>query len=82
MPRLQLPHTTWQAVRWPIFWIGSIGALAVFDAWRDSKHDGSTLSECTRQVFGTDQPRGQEVFTAFLEAGSAALLAHILRKQS
>lgn len=79
MARLQPPHTARKGLRWPIFWIGVIGGLGVFDAWRATKEDGSTLSECTRRIFDTDSPDGRELFTLFLEAGSAALLAHILR---
>lgn len=80
MSRLQPPHTTSQALRWPIFWIGVLGGLGVFDAWRSTKHDGSTLSECARRLFGTDTPEGQAIFTLLLEAGSAKLLTHILRQ--
>jgi hypothetical protein len=80
MDRLQHPHTTWQALRWPIFWIGLIAGLGVFDAWRATKMDGSTLSEVTRVVFAVDQPTGRTVFLASLEVGSAVLAAHILKK--
>jgi hypothetical protein len=74
-------HTTWEAVRWPIFWASVIGGLGVFDAYRATKHDGSTLSECTRRLFRTDGPPGQALFRACLEVGAAELTAHILREQ-
>ena len=75
-------HTTREGLRWQIFWIATIGGLGVFDAWRASKRDGSTFSECTRRTFNTDDPRGSALFTRALEVGSAALLAHILREQA
>ena len=81
MDRLQPPHTTRKALRWPIFWIGTIGGLGVFDAWRASKHDGSTLSEVTRELFRTDQPPGRAAFAAALAVGAGALAIHILREQ-
>jgi hypothetical protein len=80
MARLQPSHTTWQAVRWPILWVGLIGGLSVFDAWRASKEDGSTLSEVTRVLFAVDQPAGRAAFLASLKVGSAVLEAHILKK--
>jgi len=72
-------HATSQGLRWPFFWVGVIGGLAAFDAWRATKRDGSTLSSCTRRIFNTDDPHGRELFRLFMEAGSAALLAHILK---
>ena len=80
MSGLQHPHATPQALRWPIFWIGVIGSLGVFDAWRATKHDGSTLSEVTRVLFGTHQPTGRAVFLAALTAGAAVLAAHIIKQ--
>lgn len=80
MERRQPPQITWKAVGWPIFWIGTIASLGAFDAWRATKCDGSTLSECTRVVFGVDEPFGRMVFQITLEVGSAALAGHILKK--
>lgn len=73
-------HTTRKALRWPIFWIGVIGGLGVFDAWRATKEDGSTLSESVRVLFNTHSPIGRALFTFFMKAGTAILTAHILRQ--
>lgn len=73
-------HTTCEALRWPIFWIGTIGGLGALDAWRATKHDGSTLSEVTRVLFGVHQPTGRAVFLAALGAGGAVLAGHIIKQ--
>lgn len=50
-------------------------ALGVFDLWRHSKHDGSTLSEATRFVFATDTPEGRAMF----EMALTVLHRHIVK---
>jgi hypothetical protein len=77
----RLPLLTPTALRWPVFWIGAIGGLGVFDAWRATKHDGSTLSEVTRVLFGTHRPTGQAAFLASFAAGAAVLAHHIIKQQ-
>ena len=73
-------HTTPEALRsalgWRLFWVSVIGWLGVFDAWRATKRDGSTLSEVTRVLFRTDHPAGRAAFLAAL----AALAVHIIKQ--
>lgn len=49
--------------------------LGLFDLWRYNKHDGSTLSEATRFVFGTDTREGRAAFELTL----VAVHRHILK---
>ena len=63
-------------------WLLILGGLGAFDAWRATKHDGSTLSEVTRSVFGTHQPTGRAVFLASLTAGSAVLAVLIIKQKT
>jgi hypothetical protein len=51
-----------------------IGALSLYDAYRSTKHDGSTLSACIRRVVRTDTPAGQAIFLL----GLATFARHIL----
>ncbi len=64
----------------PIEWALGIGYLVVVDCLRDrGEPDGDTLSECIRQAFDIDTPRGRLAFTAALTAGALALHRHIVK---
>lgn len=73
------PPVTVQGLRWAIFWIALLAGLGVFDAWRATKADGSTLSEVTRMIFKVDRAPGRAVFLMSLSAGAALLATHILK---
>lgn len=81
MGGLSGPPATPQALRWAIFWIALLAGLGVFDAWRATKADGSTLSEVTRLVFRVHRAPGRAVFLAALAAGAAVLATHILKHE-
>lgn len=68
-------------LRWALLWGAILGGLGVFDYWRAGKHDGSTLSEVTRDVFRVNTPHGRSVFTALFWAGARALATHICKQQ-
>lgn len=73
------PPATPQALRWAIFWIALLAVLGVFDAWRATKSDGSTLSEVTRMIFKVNRAPGRAVFLMTLTAGAGLLATHILK---
>ena len=79
MDRAQPPHITRKPLRWTLFWIGYFAGFAVFDGWRASKRDGSTLSEVTRHVFNTHTTHGKVAFASALAAGAICLAGHILK---
>lgn len=62
-----------------LFWISGIGSLLVADALLDRRHDGSTLSECTRSTFRTHTTAGRCAFVAAYAVGSAWFVPHILK---
>lgn len=68
---LQPPHATPKRLRWALFWIGLIGGL---DLWRAFKHDGSTISELLSSI--TNTPTGRLAFLASL----GVFAVHILYK--
>lgn len=75
------PPAPGKPLRWAVFWVAVIGGLGVFDGWRATKRDGSTLSEVTREVFRVDTPHGRAVFAALFWAGAETLAAHICKQQ-
>lgn len=75
------PPVTPQALRWAIFWVALLAGLGVFDAWRATKADGSTLSEVTRMIFRVHSAPGRAAFLATLAAGSALLALHIIKQK-
>ena len=58
-------------------WGAAIGIAVAADLYADSKHNGSTLSECTRALFHTDTLAGQIAFGAFWGGFAAWVLPHI-----
>jgi hypothetical protein len=64
-----------EALRWAIRWGAIVGAVALFDLYRNSRGDGSTLCNSVRWVFNTDTQEGRAVF----EAALFAFHKHILR---
>lgn len=68
-----------KALRWPIFWAAFWTGFGLLDYWRNTKHDGTTVSELTRVLFKTDTPRGRSNFLAFLTGGAVILARHILK---
>lgn len=63
---MQPSHKLFRRLRWALFWTSLIGGL---DVWRNTKHDGSTISELLREL-------PPEVFLA----GLLVLSIHILKK--
>jgi hypothetical protein len=61
-------------------WAAGIGSLVVLDVALDRRHDGSTLSECTRLIYRTDTPLGRCAFVASWLALSGWLLPHICKR--
>lgn len=74
------PPAPRKPLRWAVFWAAAIGGLGVFDGWRATKHDGSTLSEITRELFQVNTPQGRAVFTALFWIGAETLAAHICKQ--
>lgn len=68
---MRRPHTIWAA---------GIGSLVVVDLALDRRHDGSTLSECTRLIYRTHTPLGRCAFVASWLALSGWLVPHILKE--
>jgi hypothetical protein len=61
-------------------WVLGIGYLAVIDILRDiGDPDGDTLSEVTRDAFGTDEPGGRVRLAAVLAAGGVLLYRHLTK---
>lgn len=69
---MRRPHTIWAA---------GIGTLVVLDVALDQRHDGSTLSECTRLIYRTHTPLGRCAFVASWLALSGWLVPHILKAE-
>lgn len=61
-------------------WAAGIGTLVVIDIACDRRHDGSTLSECTRLVYRTDTPLGRCAFVASWLALSGWVVPHICKQ--
>lgn len=76
---VQLPHTTSEARRWAVFWVGVIAALGALDAHRAAGCDGSTLSEVTRMAFRTDTRHGKLAFLGAWTALYVWFTRHILK---
>lgn len=74
----QPPHTTSAALRWRFLWLGFGASIGVVDAWRSTKHDGSTISELNRVAFATHTRQGRATFVATLGALGALYAHHIL----
>jgi hypothetical protein len=64
---------------WAAFWLALIPGLGLLDWVLDKRHDGSTLSECSRWVFHTDSTPGKVAFTISLWPGAYVLWRHIVR---
>lgn len=77
---VQPHHKPSAALRWALFWMGSVGVLGLLDGWRATRHDGSTISELTRVAFATHTPSGRLAFAACWGAASALFLRHILHR--
>lgn len=60
-------------------WLTTVTALGVLDYMLDRRHDGSTLSECTRWLFRTESTLGKSAFTAAMAAGTYVLHQHIVK---
>ena len=60
-------------------WAGVLASLGVVDWLLDRRHDGSTLSEATRWVFGADTPRGRVAFLVAWGVASGVFAWHIVR---
>lgn len=64
------------ASRWLLGWVAFVIVNGLI---LNRRHNGSTLSECTRVVFRTDTRPGRVVFIAFWAGLSSWLVPHILR---
>lgn len=73
------PPDTPEALRWAFLWSGAVGGLGVLDAWRNTKHDGSTFSEVNRALFAVHTTPGRLLFLAAWAAGTVAYARHILK---
>ncbi|MBO9523902.1 MAG: hypothetical protein J7518_20400 [Nocardioidaceae bacterium] len=62
-------------------WVAGIGTLVVIDAALDRRHDGSTLSECTRLIYHTDTAVGRCAFLASWAGFVTWFPVHILRRR-
>jgi hypothetical protein len=62
-----------------IFWVASIGCLAVLDGIFDRKCPDWTLSYCGRRWFRTHEPDGALAFTLGLMAGGFVFQRHIVK---
>lgn len=69
------PPVPVEPLRWALRWGAILAALGLFDLWRNSKGDDSTLSASVRWVFNTDTPDGRAAF----EAALIAFHKHILK---
>lgn len=65
-----------------VFWTAGVGTLVAVDALLDRRHDGSTLSECTRYLYRTHTPLGRCAFVASWLALSAWFVPHILKAEA
>ena len=63
-----------------LFWGASLGGLILADVLLDRRHDGSTLSACTRATFRTHHPLGRVAFVASWGVLTAWLLPHICKR--
>jgi hypothetical protein len=63
-----------------LFWGASLGGLILADVLLDRRHDGSTLSECTRATFRTDHPLGRAAFLVSWGLLTAWLCPHICKR--
>ena len=64
-----------------LIWGGALGALAAYDLICDrGDPDGDTLSEVTRDLFGTHTTAGRIRFIAATLGAAAWWLWHILRR--
>lgn len=64
------------ASRWLLGWAAFVVVNGLI---LNRRHNGSTLSECTRLVFRTDTRLGRIVFLLFWAALTRWLVPHILR---
>lgn len=64
------------------YWAAGIGTIVVIDLALDRRHDGSTLSECTRYIYRTEaSPLGRKLFLASWLGLATWFPIHILKKQ-
>ncbi|MBO9523408.1 MAG: hypothetical protein J7518_17910 [Nocardioidaceae bacterium] len=68
-------------MRKAVAWGAGIGTLVVIDAALDRRHDGSTLSECTRMIYRTDTALGRYAFLASWVGFATWFPVHILRRR-
>lgn len=69
---------TQKALKWLFFWTGFGALFGVLDAWRTSKHDGTSVSEILRAVFQTHTNEGKIAFGAILFLLAFLFLWHIV----
>lgn len=62
-----------------LIWGAGIGSLIVLDVVLDRRHDGSTLSECTRAIYRTHTPLGKAAFVASWLGLSCWICPHICK---
>ena len=63
-----------------LIWAAGIGSLIVLDVALDRRHDGSTLSECTRALYRTDTTAGRVRFVASWLTLSSWIVPHICKR--
>lgn len=68
--------------RWIWGSFGVLGAWGLVDLWRLSRHDQSTFSDMTRNVFRVDEPLGRSVFLTILFGSTAIFAKHILKPRT
>jgi hypothetical protein len=71
---MQPSHKSSRALRAKILWTALGTLIGGLDAWRDTKHDGTTISEILREW--TDHPINRTIFLLVL----AGFARHILHK--
>lgn len=59
-------------------WLSAFAAIGLADWLLDRRHDGSTISECTRIVFATHTRTGRAVFLTTVTAAAAGFAWHII----
>lgn len=63
-------------------WLSALTTLGLADWLLDRRHDGSTLSECTRYAFRIHTPGGRVAWTIAWMPTSLVIWRHILKRHA
>lgn len=61
-------------------WLSALSVLGLADWLLDRRHDGSTLSECTRYAFRVHTPGGRVAFSVTWAAFYVWFWAHTMKR--